>query len=141
MTGTERQHETIERDASSVIGRVEALERRFNEPPQGPPLPCPPFHHSGTLTVSESGEWPTIYGGNLIRVVATLSTAGSTSTVATVRRTGVALVTITFAAGVVYFDTGAGYAFTAADTLSVEITTAGTGATDLVVQPLMRAAS
>jgi hypothetical protein len=115
-----------------------AIERWANSLDLGGTGGPQPFSFEGTLVaVSASGRWsprtPMSIGG----AYCTLTTAGSTQTVVTLKRNGVSLGTVTIAASAT---SGSG-TWTAAefdgedDYLTAEITTAGTSAKDLVVHP------
>lgn len=95
------------------------------------------FSFAGALAATTSPKHPVQAGAHIVRVMATLLTAGSTSTVLTLMVNGANQTpTITFGtsgAGSTFQDVTFDFTVNATDVVQVAITTAGTGAKDLVV--------
>lgn len=113
--------------------RIATEERRVEVPGQRGPIVMP-FSFPGTLSTQESGRWYPLQGGRIIRAHASLNTAGSTSTVVTVKVDGVVVETITFTASDQLEDPGIDAIVGRGSYVTCEITTAGTSAAGLVVQ-------
>jgi hypothetical protein len=96
-----------------------------------------PFSYPGLLGIVESGGWPYESPYRLTRVLGTLRVAGSSTTTVRAKKNGVAVGDpITFAAGATRAAVDFAVDFAAdVDLLSFEITAAGTGASDLVLDP------
>jgi hypothetical protein len=119
---------------SNTKTRVDSLERRL-----GQPIPTPnpyevPFSQPGAVQETESGRARHPRGGRLTTVDAHLGTAGSTDTVLSINQSGASVGTLTIPAGVTFALLGLDVLFSAyQETLTVEVTTAGTDAEDLTV--------
>lgn len=121
---------------SSIAARVEALERRTVVPDRPKTQDDVPFTLPGAISVSESPRYYSPSGGALVRVFASLRTAGTSATVVTVKVNGVAIGTVTIPSGSLTASTYPGEVRVAADSdyITVAVTTAGAGAKDLSVQ-------
>ncbi len=130
----------ISRRLDRTIKRVEDLERRLrsrvidNRPEPLEPLEAT-FSHAGTPTTAVSPRWYPSRTANLYRVLVSLGTTGTTSTVVTVYVNGGSQGTITLTSGTAK-NTGTFDDVLVADTdyLTVAATTVGTGAAKLTVQ-------
>jgi hypothetical protein len=90
------------------------------------------FSYAGELAASVSPPARVWRGGNLTVLAVTLGTAGSTDTIIDVLRNGTVVGTVTVPDSVEIFNGEVSARFAAdSDTLTVEITTAGTGAADM----------
>ncbi len=121
-----------------LVRRVENLERgqRLANNPRSTAEPLEAtFSHAGTPTTAASARWYPRRTATLTRVIASLATAGTTSTIVTVYVNGGSQGTITLASGV-NKNTGTFDDVLVADTdyLTVAATTVGTGAAKLTVQ-------
>lgn len=126
---------SVEAQLADLERRVSALERQGGSPAtQAAPKEIV-FSYSGPLTASVSPPIRSRYSNVLVSVNFTLGTAGTTDTVIEIRRGGSAVRTTAIPAGattheaVVDVDIGADQ-----DDITMAITTAGTGAVDLVGQ-------
>lgn len=116
----------------SSARRLENLERKTSARSRSSEEEVAVWSHSGAVTVTTAGDEPlhhALRGGKVVEVSAHLSTAGSTSTVATFYLNGVSLGTVTLAAS----DTDeyaylGDYRVRPRDKVGCRITTAGTGA-------------
>lgn len=122
-----------------LVRRVEDLERRLRTRATDRPTALEPleatFSHAGTPTTDESGRWYPRRTATLTAVVASLGTAGSSSTVVEVSVNGGVQATVTLGSGVnLGNDTAAAVLVADTDYLTVAATSVGTGAADLTVQ-------
>lgn len=98
----------------------------------------PPFSLPGVPYVSTSGRWYPESTVTITRLFASLAVAGSTATTVALHRNGVSVATVTIAIGAL---TGGvvtlSSTFTGPETdyMQVAVTSPGTGASDLTVQP------
>lgn len=93
-----------------------------------------PFSYAGTLAVATSTPWVPDEDVSLREVRALLGTAGTSNTVVTVYVNGVSAGTVTLGSGVTNNSASLSAALSAdTDVVTVETTTAGTGAADLTV--------
>jgi hypothetical protein len=97
----------------------------------------PPFSLPGAPSVSTSGRWYPPDSLDVVRLFASLRVAGSTTTTAQLLHNGVAVATVSLAAGVLAGGVAllSSFAGPEADWMQVACTVAGTGALDLTVQP------
>lgn len=115
--------------------------------PPAPVVPAPPRPNADTpaafsqhfVKLQTSGRWYALSPQRLVRVVFSLSVAGSTTTTALLLRNGAAVSGATYswvggATGVQAFDLAVDLA--AGDYLQAQTTAAGTSAVGLVVQPV-----
>lgn len=118
---------------TELARRVENIERGIR--PVNRPEPSPAdivFSHAGPVATSTSPKAVT-RGGTLTSVIVTLGTAGSSSTVVTVYKNGSSIGTVTLASSATIGRGSMVQSFAPdIDKLHVAITTAGTGAADLV---------
>lgn len=125
----------LQRWQREIERRLGNLERRILARAEAAASESPPviaWGVTGVLTVGRSHDqdmW--LDAVTLTEFMARLDTAGSTSTVIEVRRSGVAVATLTLAAGITTASVAVNANYTASDTYSVAVTTAGTGASDL----------
>lgn len=90
------------------------------------------FSHPGALAAGTSPPVRVWRGGNIAVLAVTLGTAGSTSTVLTVKRNGTSVGTVTVPAGWGSYNGEVSARFVAdSDTLTLTVTTVGTGAADM----------
>jgi hypothetical protein len=90
------------------------------------------FSYAGVLAASTSPPTRVWRGGNLTVLAVSLGTAGSTSTVIAVKRNGTTVGTVTVPSGAVIYNGEVSARFAAdSDLLTLQITTAGTGAADM----------
>lgn len=119
---------------------IKAIQRRLRtsggdtRPTRTEPLEAV-FSHAGTPSTEPSARWYPRRTARLVSVLASLATAGSSSTVVTVYVNGGGQGTVTLGSGVnkatAVFDD---VLVADADYLTVAATTVGTGAEDLTVQ-------
>jgi hypothetical protein len=118
--------------------------------PQGDPGPTGPqgaagtngknvingaFNALGSLTTFTGSQRSyVVNAGNIASVKASLGTAGSTSSTIVVRKNGTAVYTLTIASGNNVISSTTPVAVAANDYLTIDCTSAGTGASDLLVQ-------
>lgn len=97
----------------------------------------PPFVVHGTLQVSASGPFAVEYTCVVVRVFCSLKTQGSTSTTVVLKRNGSTVATVTIPANTTSAFTNCSVAFVGPeqDVMTAEITSAGTGAAGLTIQP------
>lgn len=94
-----------------------------------------PFSVGGTLNAATSPPWRFKNGARVEKVVAALGTAGTSNTVITLNKNGVAFGTVTLGPGVTFTTQTFNELFNAdSDYLTVSITTAGSGAANLMVE-------
>ena len=89
------------------------------------------FSFAGTITATASPPKRVWHGGNLTVLAVALGTAGSTSTVLTVKRNGSVVATITVPSSATAHDGQVFARFADDDVLVVTVTTAGTGAANM----------
>lgn len=118
--------------AETVKQRVTTLERRLNRA-LDELTDTTTFTLPGSVSVSESGRLPFLGGKTAKTIAATLSTPGSDATVVELRRSGDQVATLTIPAGSTDATIGVTVAFGVSDWATVACTTAGGGATNLVV--------
>ena len=135
MTGKNLPPE-LEREVSALKQRATDLERKLSKRIPTIPGETVPFTLAGDVYETGSGRWVHPHGANLVLLIATLVTAGTTDTVLEARKNG------TQVGGDLTIEAGGNFArtkiadapFTAEyDTLELVVTSAGTEATDLVV--------
>lgn len=91
------------------------------------------FSYAGTLAASVSPPVRVRRAGNLAVLAFTFGTPGSTDTTVDVIRNGTVVATVVVPDSVETFNGLVGFRLDAEDQLSLEITTAGTGASDMTV--------
>lgn len=90
------------------------------------------FSYAGAIAASVSPPARVWRGGNITVLAVSLGTAGSTSTVIDVLRNGTVVGTVTVPSGTEVYNGDVFARFIAdVDTLSLQVTTAGTGAADM----------
>jgi len=90
------------------------------------------FSYAGALATGTSPPVRVWRGGNLVVVAVTFGTAGSTSTVLTVKRNGTSVGTVTIPSSTTAYNGNVVARFAAdSDTLTLTVTTVGTGAADM----------
>jgi hypothetical protein len=89
------------------------------------------FSFAGALTVLASPPKRIWKGGNLSFLAVALGTAGSTSTVLTVKRNGTVVATVTVPSSTTAHNGEVSARFVPDDVLVVSVTTAGTGAANM----------
>jgi hypothetical protein len=90
------------------------------------------FSYAGALAVATSPPARVWRGGNLTVLAVSLRTAGSTSTVIAVKRNGTTVGTVTVPSSTTSYNGEVSARFAAdSDTLTLAVTTAGTGAADM----------
>ena len=89
------------------------------------------FSYAGTLTTAESPPAKLRYGGILATLAVGLGTAGSTSTIMQVKLNGTVVATVTVPSSSADYSAAIGARVAAEDRLTLNITTAGTGAADM----------
>jgi hypothetical protein len=126
----------FQKDIAKLAGRVAWLERRIRVGAGGADTTRDIlFSYAGALTITESPPVRVRRGGRLGGFAVTLGTAGSTSTVLTIKQNGTAIATLTIPAGTAAYDIGLNNPFVAnVDTLTVAITTVGLGAADMTAE-------
>lgn len=103
----------------------------------GASTPIPTFSMPGPIAVSASGRWESRVGNyNIMGGSARLVTAGTSTTIAVVKKNGVTIVTFTLTTGVDRNEQAIAASLLVAETdyITVEVTTAGSNASDLVIE-------
>lgn len=125
-------------DIRRMIGelgrRVGILERRVTVAATAtgtPPNNDLIFSYAGTLAAGESPPAKLRYGGFLATLAVALGTAGSTSTTLEVKRNGTVVATVVVPSTAADYGAPVGARVFPEDRITVEITTAGTGAADM----------
>jgi hypothetical protein len=125
-------------DIRRMIGelgrRVGILERRVTG--GGTATGTPPnndiiFSYAGTLAAAESPPAKLRYGGFLATLSVALGTAGSSSTTLEVKRNGTTVATVVVPSSSADYGATVGARVSPEDRITVEITSAGTGAADM----------
>lgn len=116
--------------------RIAILERRITgEPAAIDDSHSIIFSHSGTVLASTSPPARVWKGGNLTVLAVTFGTAGSTDTVIAVERNGTTVATVTVPASTEAYNGTVSARYVAdVDTLSLTVTSAGTGAADMTAE-------
>ncbi len=94
----------------------------------------PPFSLPGPVSLAASGRYHPAIARRVVEVVASLSTAGTSSTTLEWRKNGVVQVSMVLVAGVTYLAVPVNVEMLPTDYLTVATTAAGAGAVGLVVQ-------
>jgi hypothetical protein len=119
---------------SGTKQRVDSLERRLGQTIPNPNPYEVTFSQPGAVQATESGRARHPWGGRLVSVDAHLGTAGSTGTVIAIKRSGISVGSLTIPSSSTFALRGFDSLFSAyQQVLTVEVTTAGTGAEDLTV--------
>lgn len=129
---------TPQSEIQELKDRVYSLERRVRSSQSDTRPDLPPeivtFNHEGALTVSTSDPYVPQERGTLSTVACVLGTAGSSSTVVSIKKNGSEITTVTLASSDTYEQKNIGTKFAVdTDKLTIGITTAGTAADGLVV--------
>lgn len=131
---------TSKSEVDELKRRVYDLERIVKAgnrtTPQGEPtVETIPFAQFGDVTLTDAGDstaWRVRVGGKIREIYASLSTAGSSSTVVTAYKNGVSIGTVTLASSdTTETDTITTVSVGPGDKITVRVTTAGTGAKGL----------
>jgi hypothetical protein len=121
----------------SHAGRLHELETRRQSAQQKPASEDEliVFSHAGALATSTSGPYVPLRKGRLFYVLCVLGTAGSSSTVVSIKKNGSEITTVTLASSDTIEAKNLSTSFAVgADKLTIGITTVGTGAADLTVE-------
>jgi hypothetical protein len=124
----------VRRILNDLARRVGILERRVTDAGTAAATGTDEiiFSHAGALTETESPPVRIRQGGILAVLAVSFGTAGSTDTTLTVNRNGTAVATVTVPDGVTIYNDDIGARFASdSDTLSIEVTSAGSDAADM----------
>lgn len=124
----------IRRIIDDLTRRVGILERRITNSTTATGTPANNdiiFSHAGTLTTGESPPAKLRYGGFLATLAVALGTAGSSATTLEVKQNGTVVATVVVPSGSADYGAPVGARIFPEDRISIEITTAGTGAADM----------
>lgn len=127
---------TLQRALNSLAQRVDALERRVRATATTDTAWEIIFSYAGTLTATESPPALIPRGGVLavLAVAFKVGSAGSTDTVIDVLRDGTTVATVTVPASDETFNAEVGVSYSVEQTISLAVTTAGTGAADMTAE-------
>lgn len=124
----------IRRMIGDLARRIGILERRVSTGASATGSPVNNdiiFSYAGELAATESPPVKLRYGGFLSTVSVALGTTGSTDTVLEVKRNGSTIATITVPSSTADYGAAVGARTFGEDRISIEITSAGTGAADM----------
>lgn len=124
----------IRRMISDLGRRVGILERRVTGATSDTGTPANNdiiFSYAGALTVAESPPAKLRYGGFLVTLAVAFGTAGSTSTTLEVKRNGAVIGTVVVPSSTTDYSGEIAARVVGEDRITIEITTAGTGAADM----------